>query len=97
MSKTDPGLEPRLSRAPTYQAALRGEWFSPGMPRTPGFRVENLRAAARLDGVEIPSGYAWKDGRFQDAQETHWYSDPAVIGPLAVGAATGVGASSQFA
>lgn len=91
MSKTDSSLEPRLQNAPTYQAALRGQWFAPGMPQTPGFRVEHLRAAAKADGIEIPSGYAFKDGRFQDANQDRWYSDPRVLGPIAVAATGSVG------
>jgi hypothetical protein len=88
VSKTDPSLNPKLSRAPTYQKALKGQWFAPGMPRTEGYKAMHLRAAARVDGIEIPSGYAFKDGKFQDANQDRWYSDPRVIGPAAVGAAT---------
>lgn len=91
MSKTDPTLAPKLARAPTYQAALRGAWTAPGMPNTPGYRAMQLRAAARQDGIDIPAGYAFDADRgFYDANADHWYSDPRVIGPLAV-AATGAG------
>lgn len=90
MSKTDETLAPRLRSAPTYQAALRGQWWAPGMPQTPGFKALNLRAAARLDGIDIPSGYAFNEGKgeFYDANADHWYSDPRIIGPIAVAATT---------
>jgi hypothetical protein len=101
VSKTDPSLNPKLSRAPTYQKALKGQWFAPGMPRTEGYKAMHLRAAARVDGIEIPSGYAFKDGKFQDANQDRWYSDPRVIGPAAVAAAGAVpallGASTMVA
>ena len=88
-------LSRALQSAPTFQSALSGQWFAPGMPHTAGFRSENLRAAARADGIEIPSGYAFNasKGQFYDANADHWYSDPRVLGPIAVGAASaGLGA-----
>ncbi len=49
MSKTDPNLRGKLERAPTYQRALRGEWWAEGMPRTPGFQVQNLGLAREME------------------------------------------------
>jgi hypothetical protein len=94
MSKTDPNLRAKLQRSPTYQRALRGEWWAEGMPHTPGFQAEHLRAAARMDGIEIPSGYKFDrgSGSFIDANADHWYSDPRVLGPAAVAAGGAAGA-----
>ena len=46
-------LQTLLDHAPTYQAALKGQWTSPGMPNTPGFKSEQLRAAAKQDGIDL--------------------------------------------
>lgn len=43
------------------------------------------RQAANANGIDT-SGMYWKNGQWQDADERHWYSDPRVLGPLAVAA-----------
>lgn len=92
MSKTDPTLAGKLQRAPTYQAALLGQWHQP-LNGTPAAKAILLREAARADGIDIPSGYAFDPKKgFYDANADHWYSDPRVLGPIAVGAAGGIGA-----
>ena len=85
---TNQRVSQQLATAPTYQAALRGQWWYPGMPQTDGFRVENLRAAAAADGVDIPAGYSYDPKKgFTDANNSsHWFSDVRVLGPLAVAA-----------
>jgi hypothetical protein len=88
-------LNEQLRRAPTYQAALRGQWRAPGLPDngTRAMLAQHLRAAAQQDGIVIPAGYAFDGQQFNDANADHWYSDPRIIGPAAVGALTfGAGA-----
>ena len=89
-----------LSGDPQYRAALNGEVNFGQFPTgpdgkvLPGFRVENARAYAASKGMN--NGYAVNDkGEFYDQNATHWY-DPQYLGPLAVGAATGLGALGAF-
>lgn len=86
----------QLQRLPGYQLALSGKDFGFGFPKgadglvLPGFRVENARAYARSQGVEISGGQIdQRTGTVNDPNADHWYSDPRVLGPIAVGAATG--------
>lgn len=51
---------------------------------------EQARAQATTQGRDT-SGMRWDGRRFVDANADHWYSDPRVLGPAAVAAATGVG------
>jgi hypothetical protein len=84
----------QLSRLAGYDQALNGQDFGYGFPTgpdgrvLPGFRIENARAYARAHGYVVPSGQLKSDGTFTDPNADHWYSDPRVIGPIAVGAAS---------
>jgi hypothetical protein len=58
-------------------------------PTTDAQRQMNARARARKAGVEIGSGYLNpQSGVLEDPDEQHWYSNPAVIGPLAIAGLT---------
>lgn len=52
---------------------------------------EQARALATQRGIDT-SGMAWNGSEFYDANADHWYSDPRILGPIAVGTATGLGA-----
>lgn len=89
------GINRLLQRVPEYQAALRGASL-PGAPfPTPtnfAQRVENARWAAKQYGdITIPSGQITANGDVVDPNRTHWYTDPRIMGPIAVAAATGIG------
>ena len=51
---------------------------------------DQARSQAAARGLNT-GGMFWDGSQFRDADERHWYSDPAVLGPLAVGAGTGLG------
>jgi hypothetical protein len=83
-----------------YRAALQGQPV-PGEPFPmgpdglvlPGFRPGNARAYARRKGLDFGGHIDPQSGQISDPDVSHWYSDPRVIGPLAVGGATlGLGA-----
>jgi hypothetical protein len=52
---------------------------------------ERARQLARQRGLDT-SGMAWDGTQFTDSNADHWYSDPRVLGPIAVGASAGIGA-----
>lgn len=52
---------------------------------------EQARALATQRGIDT-SGMAWNGSEFYDANADHWYSDPRVLGPIAVAAGPGIGA-----
>jgi hypothetical protein len=52
---------------------------------------DRARQLARARGLDT-SGMAWDGTKFTDSNADHWYSDPRVLGPIAVGASAGIGA-----
>lgn len=89
-----------LQSDPQYRAALEGRYNPHGFPTgpdglvLPGFRKEAARAYAdsklgRQAGT--PAGAIDNKGKFYDPNDEPWYADPRIIGPAAVGAATGIG------
>lgn len=64
-----------------------GGWVPFPNPANDGQRVENARVRARRAGIDIGAGRLDPDGVLRNPNADHWYSDPRVIGPLAVGAA----------
>lgn len=54
-------------------------------------RGQVARQFAAAHGIQVPSGAVDAQGRFYDPNADHWYSDPRILGPAAVGAATGIG------
>jgi hypothetical protein len=71
----------QLARLPGYLEAVR---------RAPKYtRGEVARQFAAMYGIDVPAGAVDDQGRFYDPNADHWYSDPRVLGPVAVGAAAG--------
>lgn len=80
------GLARAKSRTPSYDDPFPN-------PMNDGQRVENARARAAAAGEAIGSGRINpQSGVLEDPNDEPWYLDPRIIGPLAVGAAGGVGA-----
>lgn len=92
----------QLAGDPGYQAALQGRYNPYGFPTgpdglvLPGFRREAARAYvdARFGRqAGTPAGAIRSDGTFYDPNDEPWYADPRIMGPIAVGAAGGLGAA----
>lgn len=81
-------INARLRAIPGYLDAVRGA--------NQYQRGQVARQFALANGVpytDLPAGAVNERGEFVDPNADHWYSDPRVLGPIAVGAAGGIGAA----
>lgn len=95
------GINQQLQGDPQYRAALAGHYNPYNFPTgpdglvLPGFRQQAARAYVdarfgRRPGT--PAGAIRSNGEFYDPNDEPWYTDPRIMGPVAVGAASGIGA-----
>lgn len=92
-------INAQLRNDPGYQAARAGRVNVGQFPTgpdglvLPNFREMNARYYAQKKyGQNSVGGAQNKQGDFYDPNADHWYSDPRVLGPIAVGAAGGLAA-----
>lgn len=79
---------------PGYKDAIAGRPV-PGAPfpypANHAQAVQNARWVADRHDLHLPAGAINKDGSLSDPNADHWYSDPRVLGPVAVATALTLG------